>query len=132
MYCARTDFKEKNWRRTNKELEFMWDVGNNETVFTHILYDMYESPSFLWFAGYHNPVRPVVTDKESTRLYNIEYYLNDFRREVLNRQNAFNTTCSKSVLFVLGQDFGWETALYEFFNLDQIINYAKQDKVFSE
>lgn len=49
----------------------MWQFGEDpsQSIFTHILFNHYESPDFLKFATYSSRARPIVSDVDSDTYY---------------------------------------------------------------
>lgn len=52
------------------------------------------------------------------------------KQDLKKRLKAYDTECSGNLLYVLGGDFRWEDAEYEFFNLDQFIKLMEMDLEF--
>jgi hypothetical protein len=47
LIFARLDDDERNWRKENKQLEFIWKLSENTEIFTHVLNKHYTGPDIL-------------------------------------------------------------------------------------
>jgi len=47
LFAARIDYKERNYRKWNHELEFIWKPSEDTEIFTHIMTDHY-----TWNSGF--------------------------------------------------------------------------------
>ena len=67
-FFARLDYKDKERRMNDKELEFVWrpseNLGNDVQIFTHTLYAHYSAPHGFDFDSTSNDV-PWVNDEKS-------------------------------------------------------------------
>ena len=54
-FGGRHNKMEMDWRKANKELEFIWNPYEDAEIFTHLTHDgSYGNPDFLEFDGYNH------------------------------------------------------------------------------
>ena len=105
-------------------------MGRNESIFTHILYKHYESPSFLNFEGGFDgqSAKPIRLDKPNR----VEEVYADMMEEIGARTDLYNLTCSKNIMIILGSDFAWKDAGYDYENLDKLIKLMRSKSEFAK
>jgi lysosomal alpha-mannosidase len=117
-YICRIDYRDKIERRDSGRMEFVWmpfflDRGNDDSIFTHVTYDMYWGIPNFYF-GDSRAEEPLVPG------YNLDERLDEFASWAL----IFNETYKTNHVFIpMGGDFNYQNAHTIFMNLDRIIKY---------
>ena len=126
IVLSRIDYKEKEQRKLNKTMEFVWkpfsQVGNlNTEIFTHIQFDGYCMPGDF---GY------LIDDKEINKtdaeIANISL---NFYNTLKNISSTYN---HNQVLFTYGCDFSYRNRTFNFKNIEKIMNYFEKSGQFSD
>lgn len=119
LVIVRIDYKEKEIRIKNKELEFIWkpydEVDGGETkIFTHITHGHYSPKGRIWDSMLERTV--YVDDSSARELYNYLY----------NEAKSYRTT---NLLFLYGDDFTFASnGVQSFSNMDNLmIRFALDD-----
>ena len=119
-FVGRSNHFERLHRGQNKELEFIWKTSEE----TEILFLMnpngnYENPSFIEFDGFNNQrAEPVITDRESS-LFNADRIAQQLKNSVQNTKFWYKD--HGQLMILVGADFRWENALFNYFNFDELI-----------
>ena len=83
----------------------------------------------LRFDGYNEwRSAPVITDKESP-WYNVDKIALSLHHYLQVDRNVFRT---KQIAYIIGEDFAWDNAFYDFFNLDAIVEYMNNDETYKK
>ena len=83
----------------------------------------------LRFDGYNDGRSPpVIADIESP-LYNIDKIGDKLHRQLQTDSNVFRTS---QIAYIIGEDFAWDNAFYDFFNLDAIMEYMNNHETYSK
>jgi len=121
LLFGRLDYREKNQRFENKTAEMVWltSKGNENKLFTSILYDLYVSPAgFCWDASC---VDEPLMDNPILHDYNIDIRSMEFVNFVRRQKESYATN---NILVTLGMDFNYQVAHLWFKNIDKLINYV--------
>lgn len=121
FYVCRIDYRDKIKRRNDKNLEFLWtpfqkDTGNEDSIFTHVTYDMYWGIPNFYF-GDSRAEEPIVPG------FNLDERLDEFASWVYTFKETFKTN---NIFIPMGGDFNYQNAHTIFMNLDRLIKYANE------
>ena len=123
---SRIDYKEKNIRKLNKTLEFVWkpfsQIDNSKTeIFTHIQHDGYCMPNDFNYLIEDKDINK--TDTEFAEL------AEKFYGTLKNISQTYN---HNQVLFTYGCDFSFRNQTFNFKNIERIIDYFEKSKKFPD
>jgi lysosomal alpha-mannosidase len=126
IVLSRIDYKEKEIRKKNKTMEFVWkpfsQIDNSTTeIFTHIQFDGYCMPG-----KFGN----LIDDKEinftDVQLANVSL---EFYYTLKNISATYN---HNQVLFTYGCDFSYRNRTFNFKNLERIMDYFSKNAEFED
>lgn len=120
MFC-RIDYREKEKRRDDGNLEFLWtpfeqERGEKDSIFTHITYDMYWGIPNFYFGDSRNE-EPLVPG------YNLDERLDEFATWVYTFRDTFHTN---QIFIPFGGDFNYQNAHGYYLSLDRLVSSAKE------
>ena len=129
LFIARIHYKEHRARATNKELEFVWQpdgqASDNHTnqnndgsqIFTHLLYKHYSAPrDFDYISNSGKQYTNVIVGDQNSKLYNADRSARKFKSYLQKVEKSYMNT--GNLLVMMGDDFGYENALYVYYNID--------------
>jgi lysosomal alpha-mannosidase len=122
LVINRIHHKDLENRRSKKDMEFFWSPYNNTNrIFTHILYDHYNSPKDMNFDdGILGSMAEPFVDKEDSSCYSAKYYQDIFLKRVESWRNSYKTS---HVMMTFGNDFTLALGHRVFNNLDRLIKH---------
>ena len=126
IVLSRIDYKEKEIRKLNKTMEFIWkpfsqiDNSANE-IFTHVQFDSYCLPNSLYFL-----INDIEYNKTETEMAELAQ---EFYETLKNISKAYN---HNQVLLTYGCDFSYRNKSYNFRNIEKIMDYFKNSKKFKD
>lgn len=109
-FFARIDYKDKEKRLNDKELEFVWrpsteHLGNDVQIFTHTLYAHYSAPHGFDFDSTSNDKPWINNDKSKD--YNSETEAQALISQLEERADHYLTD---DIFVLFGDDFRWMNA----------------------
>lgn len=123
FFFARLDSKDRETRKANRNMDFLWQGSanlDNSVIFGNAFPEsLYYSPGgFCWDCG----DEPIIDDQESFD-YNVVRKASDFL-EYAKRYATYYST--NNVLVPMGGDFQYQSAEFNFINMDKLIKYVLQ------
>ncbi|KAL1501428.1 hypothetical protein ABEB36_006748 [Hypothenemus hampei] len=120
----RIDYEDLDMRRKNRSLEFIWrgspdHLGESSDIFTNVLFRHYSAPAGLCFDVKCDD-EPIIDDPNSPE-YNLASKAEDFVNNWI--KPAISAFSSNNILVPMGDDFMYQYAEKNFFNMDKLINY---------
>ncbi|CAL8077426.1 unnamed protein product [Calicophoron daubneyi] len=126
VYFQRMDYREKEYRRSLRSLEVLWDTGlelshNATGLFTGMFYDSYCYPANFCFDDkcHDDPIR----DDPDMEDYNVPERVEEFMQYIGRIRKAFQTN---HIMVLMGCDFTYENANMNFKNMDKLIKHANR------
>lgn len=123
LFFARIDYRDKEERKRNQELQMIWEGGEQgdltSSIFTGVFDEHYSAPKgFCWDI--------LCTDEpinDDTRLedYNLEETLDKFASTVHQHIQYFKN--QNHIMFTMGDDFHFQNAKQYFKNMDKLIKH---------
>ncbi|KAK9810259.1 hypothetical protein WJX72_007477 [[Myrmecia] bisecta] len=128
LFFGRADYQDMDIRKPKKQMELLWrgaeSYGEDADIFTGNFWSgNYGPPPGFWFEWGQTNDAPVM-DNTCLMDYNVKQRVDEF---VLWAQNYANVTVGNDVMFTLGSDFTYATALMWYKNLDKLIHYVNLD-----
>lgn len=122
-FFARLDYKDKEKRMNDKELEFVWrpsteHLGNDVQIFTHTLYAHYSAPHGFDFDSTSNDV-PWINDEKS-KDYNS---VSEAKALITQLEERADHYLTDDIFVLFGDDFRWMNAYQYYESLDNMIEY---------
>ncbi|CAI2734863.1 unnamed protein product [Schistosoma spindalis] len=134
VYFQRMDFREKEKRKQLKQLEVLWDTTNihikviNSSslygLFTGMFYDTYCYPPNIELDDTY-PDNTIV-DNPYIQEYNVDSIVKKFIKYVQTISTAFKTN---HIMILMGCDFTYENAHFNYNNMDKLIKYVNAEQV---
>lgn len=127
IVLSRIDFKEKEIRKVNKSMEFIWrpfsQIPNSDNeIFTHIQWDGYCMPGGL---------DALINDKEI--VYNTTEMLANYAKRFYETVKTISSSYAHNqVLFTYGCDFSFRNKTFNFKNIETIMEYINSHPEFSD
>lgn len=127
LFFARSDYKELQHRYANKSLEYVWRPSKSlpqSQVFTSQFYGQGKYGgyySFFPFEDTNANERNYVQDDSEMAGYNVDEWI---ARVVLRAKQQANATQTSHQLWMLGNDFTFQSASRWYANYDKLIHYV--------
>jgi hypothetical protein len=121
LVIVRIDYKEKDLRKSTKEMEFIWkpyfsvDQGKS-SIFTHITH------------GHYDPDLPFYYEKRHIMKWELREIAAKAFTSFLNIAKAYRTN---NILVLYGDDFKFTNDM-DFLNIEMLMNYMNSDKKYSQ
>lgn len=126
LYFARMDYQDREKRKKEKTLEFIWEgsksLGSSSQIFTGIFPRHYDPPDGFTFEI--NDVSDPIQDDELLFDYNVQERVNDFVKAALAQVNVTRTN---HIMWAMGTDFRYQYAVSWFRQMDKFIHYVNLD-----
>jgi lysosomal alpha-mannosidase len=127
LFFGRLDYQDKNKRMNEKSMEWIWmpnseSLGSEVNLFTHAMYNQYQSPNGLDF-DMLNDYDPWVNDK-NTDTFNGETYAQAIMKDIDDRAEHYLTD---DIFVVFGGDFEYMNAFQNYASMDNMIAYMNEN-----
>lgn len=125
-FFARLDNQDKQRRIQDKEMEFIWlpdskQLGNDNAIFTHVLYNHYSAPDGFNMYMTGNDA-PFIIDEANVD-YNAPERATQLMADLDRRIDAYRTN---DLFVVFGDDFKYINAHWMYQNMDNMIEYMNK------
>lgn len=128
FWMARIDREEKEIRKAQQNLEFIWQPRTSQDdenqVLAIVTAEHYDFPEEFCFDLHCIHRQPPVVDDETTHEYNVDTYASRFADYVNSKLAPFYK--HNHVFFMMGGDFAFEIASMPFANFAKIKNYINK------
>jgi lysosomal alpha-mannosidase len=125
FFFARIDYDDKNRRLSDKTMEMVWQsspsLGAAGDIFTGVLYYFYGPPPGFCF-DVRCSDQPIQDDPKLFG-YNVDERVAGFVRAAQEQAAHY---ASNHIMFTMGSDFNYESALEWYKNLDKLIRYVNK------
>ncbi|XP_076949600.1 alpha-mannosidase At3g26720-like [Bidens hawaiensis] len=126
LYFARMDYQDREKRKNEKTLEFVWrgsnSLGSSSQLFTGIFPRHYDPPDGFTFEI--NDVSEPIQDNHLLFDYNVQERVNDFVAAAVAQANVTRTN---HIMWAMGTDFRYQYAVSWFRQIDKFIHYVNLD-----
>eukprot|EP01084_Bolivina_argentea_P281182 481054_1 len=134
----RISYKDKDQRKKDKRLEFMWkgsnSLGEESWIWTHIMDSYYCTPNEIYFNGldgrwYEQNEKWIVTnDKLPSYPTNYIQMAQQFVTDARNRNSWYR---HNHILIPFGCDFAHFNAYMSYIQMDKLINYINSNSTYN-
>lgn len=129
LFFWRMDYQEKLQRLKDKTMEMIWKpaqgTGEPGSIFTHAFFGSYSWPQGFYFDILSDDT-PVMDDPRLED-YNLVEKAEEFAAYLRNQTNYYRTN---NILCMIGGDYNYQIANYDFKNMDKLINYINNNSTF--
>ena len=118
LFFARIDYKDKEERKKSRQLQMMWEGGEDSEIFTGVFDTHYSAPTgFCWdILCTDEPVKDDPLLDESNVDEVVDRFVAYVRTHVQYYQNQGH------IMFTMGDDFQYQNAVMNFKNMDKVVS----------
>ena len=126
LFFARIDYKDKEKRLKDLEMEFLWrpfkDESQQSEIFSHFMFSHYSAPrNFCFYQGCTND--DSIVDNPLLKTYNVESKAKELVKYVQDQASHYR---SSELFLIWGDDFNFQNARRMFSSMDKLYNYINE------